>query len=296
MIIIAEILSVRYTSPNDWRVLEVAVTDPSDTFTAVGTLAGDAASLEGSRFELEGEFKQNPKFGRQFVFHTAKMLVPDDLVGMQRYLESPHFQDIGPVRASQIIQRFGHDAFKVIKEQPHLLTLIRGITPERAERIHNDYMAREKQQETFNWLAAHQIPYGTAVRIEKVFKSKTIEILTEDPYRLMDIEGFAFKRADIIAAKIGVSKNAPCRARAAVLHLFREQSQNGHSVLSRKQVVKLASQLQLKPEMTKQGLDNLIDTGSLQESPPLVGLTHLWEGETEIANFVLGRNRNGVAA
>jgi len=287
--LLAEIQRVQFIAPSRWCVLAILnLDDGGEECTAVGYI-GDPDSLIGAHVELDGFWTTHPQYGKQFKFEAARLRVPDTLVGMRRYLESPHFKEIGPVRAGLIIEKYGDKAFDVIKDQPHLLTLIKGITPARADLIHKDYMARERQQDTFNWLAAHGVPFKTSVRIEAELRGETVKELTENPYRLMELDGFGFLRSDDIARRVGLNPNSPYRARAGVLHVLHEQRQCGHSILSVKQIIHQAAKLNITAKAVRAALDDLVTTHSIELQEPLVGLKILWDQESNIAEWIAQR-------
>ena len=52
------------------------------------------------------------------------------------------------------------------------------------------------------------------MRIYKKYSKDTINILSQNPYKLSeDIYGIGFKKADKIAENMGISKNSPHRIR-----------------------------------------------------------------------------------
>src|SRR5207253_3009099 len=55
------------------------------------------------------------------------------------------------------------------------------------------------------------------------------ELVKANPYRLStDIWGVGFQTADELALKLGLPRDSPFRAQAAVRHVLQEESGNGH--------------------------------------------------------------------
>lgn len=67
------------------------------------------------------------------------------------------------------------------------------------------------------------ITSGRAVRIYRTYGHEAIAKIKENPYQLADdIRGIGFKTADELAAKLGIDRTSPYRARAAVLYTLQE--------------------------------------------------------------------------
>ncbi len=79
------------------------------------------------------------------------------------------------------------------------------------------------------FLAEHGISSGRAVRIYRTYGQESIAKIKENPYRLADdIRGIGFKTADELAAKMGIDRNSPYRAGAAVQYTLQELASQGH--------------------------------------------------------------------
>jgi exodeoxyribonuclease V alpha subunit len=79
------------------------------------------------------------------------------------------------------------------------------------------------------FLAEHGIGFGRAVRIYRTYGQESIAKIKENPYRLADdIRGIGFKTADELAAKMGIDRNSPYRARAAVQYTLQDLAGQGH--------------------------------------------------------------------
>lgn len=172
----------------------------------------------GEELELQGEFKMHPEYGVQFVTESVKVESPVDENAIEKYLSCGLISGVGEVTAKNIVKRFGKDTLKVIENQPAELATVRGISPRKASEIHKTYKDIKKMQEAVMFLQKYDISINTAVKIFDKYKYKTEEMLTENPYRLIeDIDGIGFKTADKIAMKLGISFDSEKRMRAGIL-------------------------------------------------------------------------------
>ena len=79
------------------------------------------------------------------------------------------------------------------------------------------------------FLTEHGITSGRAVRIYNTYGHEAIARIKENPYQLADdIRGIGFKTADELAATLGIDRNSPYRARAAVRYTLQDLASQGH--------------------------------------------------------------------
>ena len=79
------------------------------------------------------------------------------------------------------------------------------------------------------FLAEHGISSGRAVRIYRTYGQEAIAKIKANPYQLADdIRGIGFKTADELASRLGIDRNSPYRARAAVQYTLQELASQGH--------------------------------------------------------------------
>jgi exodeoxyribonuclease V alpha subunit len=94
------------------------------------------------------------------------------------------------------------------------------------------------------FLHAHGVGTARAVRIFKTYGYESVQVMTEDPYRLAkDVRGIGFKTADAIAAKLGMEKTAPQRIRAGISFALQTATDEGHCALPVEALTRLAVQL-----------------------------------------------------
>ena len=103
---------------NGYTVLKVAVKSYSDLVTAVGTMPDTHV---GSVLFLEGFWKVDAKYGRQFSVEKFEETLPATAYGIEKYLGSGLVKGVGPKFAQRIVQKFGADTLDIIEEEPERL-------------------------------------------------------------------------------------------------------------------------------------------------------------------------------
>jgi exodeoxyribonuclease V alpha subunit len=96
-----------------------------------------------------------------------------------------------------------------------------------------------------------------AVRIYKTYGGDTVQVMSENPYRLArDIRGIGFRTAHAIAMKLGIDKTATVRVRAGISYALTEAMDEGHCGLPIDDLVPLAEKLlEVPQELFRTALD-----------------------------------------
>ncbi len=199
----------------------------------------------GDMYELEGDYKVNPKFGEQFVVEHANYIKPTDIDSIKKYLASGLFPGIGEKIAKAIVRKFGAETLSILEDNPYRLTEVRGIKEKRAKDIIAAYAEHVKARDAILFLQKYDISTGVAMKIYKEYEADTISIVSKNPYKLIeDIEGIGFFRADKFAESLGITKDSNFRLEASLLHVLREaSSKNGHTFLPERDLIREASKL-----------------------------------------------------
>lgn len=177
---------------------------------------------------LEGEWKIS-KYGTQLEVESCEEIVPYTDEGMKGYLSSCLVKGIGEKIADDIIKRFGSDTINIIENDPKRLLEIKGISEQKLEEIKRTFNESYSVRSLMILLSPFNISPTTAMHIYDYFGAKSIDILTENPYRLCEISGFGFKRVDAIVKKGNTPLNSPMRIHGAVITALDTQRQdNGH--------------------------------------------------------------------
>ena len=192
---------------------------------------------------LEGEWETS-KYGTQLNVETCEEIVPHTDEGMKGYLSSCLVKGIGEVTAEEIIKRFGADTLNIIENEPERLLEIKGISEQKLEDIKRTFNESYSVRSLMILLSPYNISPATAIKIYDYFGAKSIDILSENPYRLCELSGFGFKRVDAIVKKGDTPLNSPMRIRGAInTALDKEQQENGHLFIDEKTLLQTAAEM-----------------------------------------------------
>lgn len=226
---------------NGYSVIKCKAKDYSDLVTVVGAMPDVHV---GAVLSLEGFWKIDSKYGRQFSAQKWEETLPATVYGIEKYLGSGLVKGVGPKFAKRIVQKFGKDTLDVIEEQPELLIEVEGIGQVRVERIKKSWQDQKEIKNIMLFLQGHEVSTSHATKIFKTYGSESIAVVKENPYRLADdIWGIGFKTADVIAEKLGIGKDKFIRLRSGILYTLSKLSENGHCYAVREQLIETAEKL-----------------------------------------------------
>jgi len=218
---------VTYHNPeNGFAVLKIVVKGRQNLVTVVGNATSVTA---GEHLETTGKWVVDREHGQQFKADELKTTHPASAEGIEKYLASGAVRSVGPKLAAKIVGLYKERTLEIIETAPDFLLHIKGIGQERLKRIRQSWQEQREVRKIMLFLTEHGITSGRAVRIYRTYGHEAIAKIKANPYQLADdIRGIGFKTADELAAKLGIDRNSPYRARAAVQYTLQELASQGH--------------------------------------------------------------------
>jgi len=222
-----EVLGVIFCAEDDgYAVLEVQDAESGEGFALVGPVAHLGV---GDRAEVSGEWQTHSRYGRQLRAQGALPLDPADREGQIAYLTS--LRHIGPARAERLVDEHGEGVLGAIAADPRaVFGSLRGVSVAQAEAATESWHASRAIRDLHVQLAPHGLAH-LAAPIHNRFGDRSMAILHEDPYRLTEVDGVGFARADKIALAADVPPESSRRAQAAAVYALAEAEQQGNSYL-----------------------------------------------------------------
>ena len=230
-------------------------------------VAGNVGSVDnGMQITAYGHLVNHPHYGQQCRAESCEMQLPQDTTGLLSYLSSGVLPYIGPATAKKIVKAFGEDVLTVISETPQRLCEIKGITPEKAAAISNEFRRMYGVREVIAWFAQFGLSSQNAVTAYRAFGPHTIEALNQNPYLLCG-EPLQLKFSDVdkIAAALHVELASRLRITAGILYVLRHNAGNGHTCLPRNKLLETTAKfLLVTPDDVERGLDELLQSEEVE--------------------------------
>ncbi len=224
---------------NGYTVAEVKV--KNEIITVVGILP---FLNEGDTADFFGSFTVHQIYGSQFSANTYERKMPETVAAILRYLSSGAIKGIGPATAIKIVERFGEESLNIISENPIELTVISGISKQKALTICEEYKKQFGVRDILMLLYKYKITPDKCYAIYKHFPKNPIGLIRDNPYILCeDGIDFSFELVEEIAEDFGFDKDNEARICAGIEYVLRKNLHNGHTCLPRKKLVEVASKL-----------------------------------------------------
>lgn len=230
---------VFYNTENSFTVLDVS--SGGELITAVGILPEITA---GEKVVLTGTWDMHHSFGRQFRVNRFERYLPDTAAQFLKYLSSGAIKGIGPKTATQMVERFGDNTFNVIENEPERLTVLRGISKDKAKLISAEFKKQFAVRTVILGLEKYGLTPSECIRIFKELGVNAVDIIKENPYVLCtQTQIISFERTEKIASELESAPEPKHRLRAGITHIIRYNLFNGHTCLPMKKVVPLCCEL-----------------------------------------------------
>lgn len=264
--------------------------------TCKGRLFGIQGVSSGVPLKLHGNWVSHPKFGRQFDL-TGWSPWSDTSVGVESFLR----HCLGVLSEDQIdliVDSFGTDTFRILTDEPAKLQTLEGFDDDRIQLLLEAWSEASCSSDLSTFFADHSVTSEQMKALFSTFGPDAKRILEQDPYRLLDVPGFHFSKADEVAQGVGLSLDDPRRYEGAVLWALREGSLSGHLCVRRSDLspnlrelirtsaVESFDELSFTSELTS-AVQRLKDKGRVFVDPDVgVYLPSLFKFERDSANYL----------
>jgi exodeoxyribonuclease V alpha subunit len=275
---------------NGFAVLRVKVKGRKDLVTVTGSTTSVTA---GEHVEANGRWVIDRQHGQQFKAEELKTTHPASAQGIEKYLATGAIRSIGPKLAAKIVAVYHERTLEIFEKAPDFLLHVKGIGAERLKRICQSWEEQKEVRKLMLFLTEHGITSGRAVRIYRTYGHEAIAKIKANPYQLADdIRGIGFKTADELAATLGIDRNSPYRARAAVLFTLQELAGDGHCGFPESGVVEQTTKLvEIDTQIVEAAVQTAVqDRSAIREDvagEPWLYLAGLHRAEVGLAKSVL---------
>ena len=183
-----EIETITYRNEeNGWSVIKIK-NDRGAIFTATGMFS---YLKVGEYFSLKGSWVTHRSHGKQFKVDLGTPILPSTKEGIIRYLSSGLIKGIGKLTASKIVERFGAETLNILNTRPERLSEVDSIGPKKVKIIQDAWQESREFRDAELFLLSHHLAPTIANKIIRCYKSKTIEIASNNLGLCYNIKKFS---------------------------------------------------------------------------------------------------------
>lgn len=212
--------------PQSFYVLRMVLDSADDLETTIvrGTIPGFSIS-PGVWFGFEAEWNNHEQYGRQLAITRAPVLKESWTAESAAATLQAH--GIGPAIVDRLQRHFDNELPKVLGDE-NKLREVNGITQFTAKHIVSKWNMIIAMFRSLEFLWDLKIPKAKLERVWSHFGDKSEEILSTNPWALVQIDGITFEQADEVAKKLNLDLNSLNRVKGGILYVCKSSKQFGH--------------------------------------------------------------------
>lgn len=192
-------------------------------------------------YVVKGNFENDNRGGIIFKVLSTYTVNPTTQSSVIQFLKTS-IDGCGMITAKKIWNAFGKGTFDVLDNHPERLSEVKGLSSARIEKIISSY----KSQKTIQLIqkkVTEKESLSDCLKIYKVFKEESLNILENSPYSLFKIDSFPFQKVDNIAKLSNCPLDDEDRIRGAITTTLKAISRSGDLFLEQTATIKSAYNL-----------------------------------------------------
>lgn len=205
---------------------------------------------------FKGEYKENKKFGKQFVASSFVISHPKDNNQLESYLIN--FKGIGFVLAKRLIDFYGDNTLDVLNTNIESILEVKGFTEKIVAQLKEDWNQDKNSHIIIMELQKFGVPKNQSFNIYEMYGAKVLEQIKEDPYMLYNDGFLGFTKCDELAIRNGMPSDSPERLTYGLLYVLNSIVDEGHTWIEKQELVHL-TQKQLSLYGVSSELDTIVD-------------------------------------
>ena len=202
----------------------------------------DVSHLKGAAVTLKGEWEEHKKYGSTFKFASIKVNQNELFFFLNRIVKG-----FTKKLAAELIEQFGNEGLvDILDNDIERLLEFNGIKEKRLKKIQDSWKKFRSMRELGEFLTPYDVTPTLLTTIATAMKEveEPVKRIQANPYVLTQINGIGFKRADELALKMGVAKEADNRISAAMdFALLNYCEQQGNSCVEKRVLFGLLDEL-----------------------------------------------------
>ena len=144
------------------------------------------------KYKVYGNTINHPKYSWQFSGYRLSTVMPTTEEEIIKFLESPFVEGCSKVFAKRIVDTYGVNSIKIIKEDINNLFSIKGMTTLKASKIYGSLIKYEKDDEIIKKLTSYGFSYEQAAKAINKHYTDITPIIEGNLYLMKDIFDFKF--------------------------------------------------------------------------------------------------------
>lgn len=188
------------------------------------TFTGYFSNLnESDLYIFNGKLTNHERYGVQFTTSSYETILPEEKDNIIEFLSSNLFKGISQKKASDVVEALGTNCLNLILENKEVLNNVPKITIKQKDIIYNSLTKYQDSYNTIVELTKLGFSSKDALVINSHYKSKTLNIIKENPYLIIDdLKEITFKKIDKLRNNFDILDDNINRVKAGIKYVFNE--------------------------------------------------------------------------
>jgi exodeoxyribonuclease V alpha subunit len=264
----------------------ICLVDSGRKNTPTVTVVGYCPDIQtGESIQATGKWMRHPKHGKQFKADTFSCVLPSSIEGIRRFLSNKIMEGLGEKTIDKVLDKFGLSALNILNNEPDKYLEIEGIGKKRLTTIIESWENNKSSRDALLFLSNYGIGATLATRIYKEYYELTVELITDNPYRLYgDIKGIGFHKADEIALHMGFERTSLKRISAGIIYTLKESESDGNCYMEETEVIQTVGKiLGIATTHIKDSIDELLAARQIIADGSKIYVAKLFYTEKHVA-------------
>lgn len=174
-----------------------------------------------STYLMNGEITTHSKYGDQFLVSDYELVLPTKKDEIIEFLSSELFP-IGEKTAEKIVDTFHENTLDIILNSPKDLQIIPRLSSDKVAKIHNVLVEYQATSNIVLELSKMGFSTKNSLTILNKYKNKSLDIVNNNIYDLVNDLDFRFTDIDDIAISNGISIDDDRRIASLIIYIMNE--------------------------------------------------------------------------
>ena len=251
---------------------------------------------EDENYKFMGDIVNHYKYGEQFNVSFYEKQIPEEKDSVVLFLSSGTFKGIGKKTAERIVEVLGSEAIRLIIDNPACLKNVGGLSNKQIESLQIGLIEYANSYNTILKLNDLGFSSKDAMKIYNKYKENTLNVIDDNIYSIIEnIKDFNFKKIDVIALKIGYSRDDKRRVETSIITVMEDLCNTmGHFYLHIDMIYKYTIMClgnNISEEYFIECLNNLIIGLKVVKIEEKYYLKNFWDAEENIVSRIVSLNK-----
>lgn len=180
---------------------------------------------ESDLYIFYGNITNHERYGEQFSVNSYEITLPDDKDNIIEFLSSNLFPGIGEIKAIKIVENLGNDCLDKIMKDKNCLQSVPTMTEKQIDTIYNNLVKYKNSYKIMIELNKYGFNTREALLIFNEYKDETLEIVSSNPYVLIDdIFEMNFKKIEKVRHNFDIKDDDIRRIEFGIKYVMNELS------------------------------------------------------------------------